>query len=189
MEKEPTPGSDQKTILIVDDDPHNLDSLAALLLDRHYKVLRAGSGAEACLQSKDYKNEIDLLLANFQMAEVSGVDLANKIRSERPHLKVLLMSMFTAGMLVLNEGWHFLAKPHVHAHLRALIGELLSRSEAPGVNPQPVPVPVHANGSVRPVRRRTPTAGKLPPASASGYRRQSPPAAGRRSRGPLGSSR
>jgi hypothetical protein len=32
---------------------------------------------------------------------------------ERPKLKVLLMSDFPGGMLVLNEGWHYLMKPFV----------------------------------------------------------------------------
>jgi hypothetical protein len=44
---------------------------------------------------------------------MSGVDLATAMTIERPQLKVLLMSGFPEGMLVLNEGWHFLAKPFV----------------------------------------------------------------------------
>jgi hypothetical protein len=40
---------------------------------------------------------------------------------DRPQLKVLMMSGFTSGMLVLNEGWHFLAKPFIPSQLRALI--------------------------------------------------------------------
>jgi len=193
MEKEPTPEIDQKTILIVDDDPYNLDSLSALLAEGDYRVLRAGSVAEACRQSKDYKNEIHLLLSNFRMAGMSGVDVAEKIRGERPRLKVLLMSGFTEGMLVLDEGWHFMAKPGVHSQLRALIGRLISRAETPGAKPAPAPVrngaPLNATGHLRSVGRRAPTEGKLPPASARAYRRQSPPAADRRSRGQRGSSR
>lgn len=188
MGTEPLPDSDQKTILIVNDDPDNLDSLAALLLEADYKVLRADNGVEACRQSKDYKNEIHLLLASFQMAEISGVELAKKIRGERPQLKVLLMSGYTEGMLSLGEGWRFLAKPHVDSDLRDLIGALLSRSEAPAVIPEPAPLPLSATAKVRSVGRRRPTVEKLPPASSSRYRRQSPPAAGRRSRGPRESS-
>ena len=36
---------------------------------------------------------------------------------DRPQLKVLMMSGFTAGMLVLNEGWHFLTKPFIPSQL------------------------------------------------------------------------
>jgi len=44
---------------------------------------------------------------------------------DRPKLKVLLMSGFPDGMLVLNEGWHFLAKPFVNSQLSALVAGLV----------------------------------------------------------------
>ena len=36
------------------------------------------------------------------------------------------MSGYPEGMLVLNEGWHFLAKPFVPSQLRALIEGLIT---------------------------------------------------------------
>ena len=149
MEKAPVPENNQKTVLVVDDDPNILNSVCALLADSNYNVLRAGGGAEAFQQSKDYKGEINLLLSDFQMAGMSGVDLATKMTCERPQLKVLLMSGFTEGMLVLNEGWHFLAKPFINSQLRALIAGLVSPerdskfSEKPATaEPKPQPAPV-----------------------------------------------
>jgi len=59
------------------------------------------------------------------MPEMSGVELATAITIDRPKIKVLLMSAFPAGMLVLNEGWHFPAKPFIHSQLRALISGLV----------------------------------------------------------------
>jgi hypothetical protein len=47
------------------------------------------------------------------MEGMNGVDLAAKLTADRPTLKVLLMSGVTDGMLVLNEGWHFLPKPFI----------------------------------------------------------------------------
>jgi hypothetical protein len=46
--------------------------------------------------------------------------------AERPRLKVLLMSGFIGGMLVLNEGWHFLAKPFIASQLHALVAGMVS---------------------------------------------------------------
>jgi DNA-binding NtrC family response regulator len=163
MGEELTP--DRKTILIVQGDPHELDSLTALLRDSNYNVLRAGNSAEAWRQSKDYKEDIHLLLSDFQMEGMSGVDLANRIKADRPRIRVLLMSGFSEGMLALGEGWRFLAKPRVHSHLHELLGELLNPESAPSV------------------RAHISTGEKLPPASASAYRRRPPPEAGRRSRG------
>ena len=59
------------------------------------------------------------------MPVMSGMDLATEISLERTEIKVLLMSGFTGGMLVLNEGWHFLAKPFIPSQLRALIAGLI----------------------------------------------------------------
>ena len=59
------------------------------------------------------------------MTEMNGVDLATQMSRDRPDLKVLLMSGFTDGMLVLNEGWHFLAKPFIPSQLRTLISGLV----------------------------------------------------------------
>jgi hypothetical protein len=60
------------------------------------------------------------------MAGMSGIEVATQITAERPLIKVLLMSGFTGGMLVLNEGWHFLAKPFIPSQLRTIIAGLIS---------------------------------------------------------------
>jgi DNA-binding response OmpR family regulator len=111
----------QKTILVVDDDPGILKFVSELLVASDYRVLTASSGEAALQQSKDYKGEIHLLLSDFQMPAMSGIELGTQMCVDRPQLKVLMMSGFTGGMLVLNEGWHFLAKPFVPSQLRALV--------------------------------------------------------------------
>ena len=100
-------------------------TLAAILADANYKVLSASSGRAALRQSKTCKSEIHLLLADFQMEGMNGVDLATKLTADRPNLKVLLMSGFTDGLLVLNEGWHFLPKPFIPSQLRTLVSGLV----------------------------------------------------------------
>ena len=120
---------DKKTILVVDDDASILGTVSDVL-GRDYNVLRAGSGNEALQLSKEFKSEICLLLSDFQMAGMSGIDLATQITAERPKIKVLLMSGYPAGMLVLNEGWHFLAKPFIPSQLRVLIEGLIAPDKA-----------------------------------------------------------
>ncbi len=86
-----------------------------------FNVLIAHSGADAIRQAKAFEHEIRVLLADFQMNGMTGIELAIQLTAARPHLKVLLMSEFPTGTLVLNEGWHFLAKPFVSSQLTALI--------------------------------------------------------------------
>ena len=117
----------KKTILVVDDEPKVLSVVSGVLDHIEYNILTAGTGAKGLHESREFKGEIDLLLADFQMpGGMSGVDLATAMTLERPQLKVLLMSGFPEGMLVLNEGWHFLAKPFVNSQLRALVVGLVS---------------------------------------------------------------
>ncbi len=117
----------KKTILVVDDDPNVLTLVSGLLVDSEYNILTASTSAKALQQSREFKGEINLLLSDFQMPEgMSGVDLATAMTIDRPQLKVLLMSAFPDGMLVLNEGWHFLAKPFIASQLRALVVGLVS---------------------------------------------------------------
>jgi two-component system, cell cycle sensor histidine kinase and response regulator CckA len=115
----------EKTILVVDDDPVVLN-LVSGFLNGQYNVLIANNGQEALERSRDYKDDIHLLLSDFSMPGMTGIELATQISVERPEIKILLMSGFTGGMLVLNEGWHFLAKPFVPSQLRTLIAGLIS---------------------------------------------------------------
>jgi two-component system cell cycle sensor histidine kinase/response regulator CckA len=114
-----------KTVLIVDDNADLLAMVSEILADANYKVLTASSGQAALKQSKNTENDIHLLLSDFQMPAMNGVDLATKMTADRPALKVLLMSGFTDGMLVLNEGWHFLPKPFIASQLCTLVTSLV----------------------------------------------------------------
>jgi two-component system cell cycle sensor histidine kinase/response regulator CckA len=112
------------TILIADDDETIRNFVSALLRD-NYTLLVAENGEDALRQSRAHKGQIHLLLSNVQMPGMTGVELGAKINLERPETKVMLMSGYASGMLVLNEGWHFLHKPFVPAQLRDLVKAIL----------------------------------------------------------------
>ena len=115
----------RKTLLVVDDDPIILRFVARILEEQNYEVLVANSGVDAMRIAAGHAGDIALLLSDFEMPGMSGIDLAVKLTELRPQIKVLRMSGYTGGMLVLNEGWHFLAKPFIESQLRALITTLL----------------------------------------------------------------
>jgi two-component system, cell cycle sensor histidine kinase and response regulator CckA len=116
--------ADQKTILVVDDDPAVIALVSGTLIKGDYNVLQARTGSQGLEQSRQFKGEIQVLVSDFQMAGMSGIDLATAMTIDRPKLKVLLMSGFPEGLLVLNEGWHFLSKPFVSSQLSALVETL-----------------------------------------------------------------
>jgi DNA-binding NtrC family response regulator len=144
----------KKTILIVDDEPTILEVVSRLLGDSEYHILTASTGSMGLEQSREFKGEIALLLSDFQMPGVmSGVDLAIAMTRERPQLKVLLMSGFPEGMLVLNRGWHFLPKPFIASQLRALVTGLVFPRLPPRAGVQPraaVPVRQGVTGAHAP---------------------------------------
>ena len=59
------------------------------------------------------------------MPNMTGIELATTLCVDRPDMKVLMMSGFPGGMLILDEEWHFLAKPFISSQLRTLIRGLI----------------------------------------------------------------
>jgi CheY-like chemotaxis protein len=127
LETKPTPPDERKTVLVVDDHLLVRQLIAGVLAHGDgYNVLMAETGEQGLLQSREFKGEIDLLLTDFQMPGISGIELATAMTVDRPKLKVLMMSAFPEGMLILNEGWHFLPKPFIASQLRSLVAGLVS---------------------------------------------------------------
>ena len=117
--------SQPKTILLVDDDEPIRTFLLAVLTEQNYNVLVASGGEDALRQANEFKGPIHLLLSDVQMPGITGIELGSKIQLKRPDIRVMLMSGFSSGMLVLNEGWHFLPKPFLPSQLLALVKSML----------------------------------------------------------------
>ena len=76
--------------------------------------------------------QIELLLTDMVMPEgMSGRELADTLRAERPELKVIFMSGYSVDILrkdfELSEGWQFIQKPFRQEALARLIRECLDR--------------------------------------------------------------
>jgi DNA-binding response OmpR family regulator len=78
------------TVLIVDDEVRVRSFEAQLLSSQGYNVLQADSGAEA-LRLADNAT-IHLLLTDFLMPEVDGLELTQKFRTVQPQTPVLMVS-------------------------------------------------------------------------------------------------
>jgi two-component system, cell cycle sensor histidine kinase and response regulator CckA len=115
----------QKTILVVDDDPTILTFVSELLSNGGHNILVAVDGRSALELASHHQGEIHLLLSDFEMPHTSGIELASELSLARPAIRVLMMSGFPGGTLVLNEGWHFLPKPFVASQLRSLVMGIL----------------------------------------------------------------
>ena len=81
----------QGTVLVVDDDPLVLTSTAAMLENLGYATIGAIAGQEA-LERLRQDRQVDLVITDYAMPGMTGVQLADELRHIRPHLPVLLMT-------------------------------------------------------------------------------------------------
>jgi two-component system, cell cycle sensor histidine kinase and response regulator CckA len=80
-------------VLVVDDDQAVRDFVDRVLREAGYRTMVAGSGPEAIeLASKE---PIDLLLTDVNMPQMSGGELARRLRHDEPSLKVLYLTGFS----------------------------------------------------------------------------------------------
>ena len=77
------------TILLVDDDPLISDSTAYLLEDLGHEVIEADSGANALAVLRSGK-KVDLLITDYSMPKMTGMQLAHAARELRPDLPIVI---------------------------------------------------------------------------------------------------
>lgn len=118
-----------ETILLVEDEVGVRQLVREMLHRLGYTTLEAGSGAEALRIFEQYQGAIDLLLTDVIMPQMSGRELAARLRASRPSLKVLYMSGYTDDMLahhgVLEPNVYLLPKPFAPDELGAKLREVL----------------------------------------------------------------
>lgn len=66
------------TIMVVDDDPTNLDMLADRLADARYSIIKARGGAQALLLSCDHPPQI--IISDWRMPSMDGLDFCRAVR-------------------------------------------------------------------------------------------------------------
>jgi len=88
----PQPRKCETTVLIADDDPAVRSVLARVLKQNDFTVLTACDGAQALALAKDCGGSIDLLITDFEMPHLTGIQLAAAMRELYPHIIVVLMS-------------------------------------------------------------------------------------------------
>ena len=82
---------DKKTLLIVDDDIAHRTMLR-ILLDWQYEILEADDGSTAVGIAG--KRNVDLILMDIRMAEVSGIEALDQIISLRPDVPIVMMTAY-----------------------------------------------------------------------------------------------
>lgn len=125
---------EQTTILLAEDEPALLNLTARLLTGMGYSVLAAQHPNEALRMARDFKGEIALLLTDLVMPTMNGAALCETLLRERPALRRLFMSGYTADVIsqqgVLPANTPFLQKPFTRDQLSAKVREALGKQDA-----------------------------------------------------------
>ncbi|MHB1243189.1 MAG: hybrid sensor histidine kinase/response regulator [Gaiellaceae bacterium] len=118
-----------ETILLAEDEASLRRLTARMLETRGYAVIAAETAAEALRIAAEPGREIDLLLTDLIMPELSGGDLAKQVRAAVPGVRVLFMSGYAADVVTtkgaLEPGAPFLEKPFGASDLAAKVRETL----------------------------------------------------------------
>ena len=124
-----------ETVLVVEDQADVRTYAAAALAAHGYRVIQAGSGAEAVLFCARGEERIDLVLTDVVMPNMSGRELADRLEECRPGIKVLFMSGYTDDAImhhrVLDKGTEFIQKPFSPDQLAAKVRDVLVAPGSP----------------------------------------------------------
>ncbi len=117
---------DGRTILVVDDEREIADAVATLLIMEGFEVLLAHDGEEAVEAA--VRERPDLILMDFQMPRLDGVQAAIRIRKtlKKSECRILLATAALMDLSAVAEADGFLLKPYskeiLFSFIRALLG-------------------------------------------------------------------
>jgi len=110
------------TVLVVDDQDVVRDVIKLSLESAGYRVLEAATPSEAIKLAQDAGAEVDLLVTDVVMPEMDAFELADRITSELPTVRILYTSGYTDAAA---EG-PFIQKPFTPAQLIEKVGAVLA---------------------------------------------------------------
>ena len=127
-------------ILLVEDDPRLSRSLARLLEQDRHNVEVAADG-ETGIDVALGENGIDVVILDIGLPDVSGIEVARRVRRERPELAILMLTArdtVTDRVTGLDAGADdYVVKPFSYDELAARLRALARRSETVARRPEP----------------------------------------------------
>jgi putative two-component system response regulator len=117
-------------ILVIDDDAVIRDLMSEILREAGYEVAAAATAADVAAHLTN--GEVDLVVSDIVMPELSGLELLEAVRLHRPSLPVLLVTgadTYENLSEALTRGADGLvSKPFTHAALRDAVATALERA-------------------------------------------------------------
>jgi two-component system, cell cycle sensor histidine kinase and response regulator CckA len=122
--------ADGQTVLLVEDDDGVRALTQRLLGQLGYRVITARDGGEALARWRESSKQVELLLSDVVMPGMSGHELAEMLRGERPDLPIVLMSGYSrdrlSRSLVEDQRLRRLDKPFTASELAERLADVLA---------------------------------------------------------------
>jgi len=125
--------AEKLNILVVDDDALVAQSTVDMLEDLGHHVMEADSG-DCALKILREGPPVDLLITDYSMPRMNGVQLAAAARNIRPELPVLLASGYAELPAGSGVGLPRIGKPYRQEQLAAEIATALQRNAGRGAS-------------------------------------------------------
>lgn len=124
----------QRRILIVDDNADLLDTMCMMVESLGHVTEAHADPAEALAMIEGEADSIDLVITDYSMPEISGLDILESCAKSQPDLPVVLCSGFGESLpesaeQVAGSSIRILQKPFNLAELESLFAELFSQDE------------------------------------------------------------
>ena len=113
-----------RVILLVDDEPHILNSLKRLLRQENYSILAATSGREGLELLKAHP--VQMVVSDQRMPEMTGIEFLKQVKNGYPDTVRVVLSGYADVMMIvdaINQGeiYRFLTKPWNDDELRVAL--------------------------------------------------------------------
>jgi PAS domain S-box-containing protein len=117
--------SKQLRVLLVDDDFLVRANTALMVSDLGHTVVEASSGKSA-LELLQQDSRIEVVMTDYLMPGMNGIDLANAIRVSAPHLPIILTTGYADLQSSSDLGFPRLPKPYTQDQLAEILDAVIN---------------------------------------------------------------
>lgn len=126
------PSSYTPTVMVVDDEEMVATALRSFLqFETPYRVLAFTDPAAALVALE--ADPVDVVVADFMMPEMDGIEFLRRVRERRPHVTRILLTGYADvenAIRAINEAglYHYLQKPWDNENLKVIVRNGVERS-------------------------------------------------------------